>query len=417
MALRDKAQNDPGPGRQAGRLRVRPDTRPAAIPKHSVCSEACGDQPHLQVTGPEHDRAAAANVFSLCFPLFLVDAVRRVHPVALQRFHLLPRGRRGPGAGPAGGRSLRDHRQRLDRPDRRSDGARLPPTQGRHFDLTLIDTAGEPFASLGSRTGDDGGVDVAVEPPLSGDIPRGPSDAPVARATPAGRSAASTPIRRPTVPTPRPSPGSSASARRGGDPTARPIASPAWSRPRRRACARSPNWGRRCSSIAWTRCWTARRPASSGRCGRCSTSSAATWAARRRPPAGRRIGPRRWTLGSPTAWRRSGRPPPRSRKPGGGLARGARAEARRAGASSAQAGRAYCSLGAPAREELLTLICEHDSRGRPLRGDQARVCASRPTPCRRRAGFGVSTPGRRLRATSGADRQPRRPWPSPATGL
>jgi hypothetical protein len=35
----------------------------------------------------------------------------------------------------------------------------LPHTHGRHFDLTLIDTAGEPFASLGTRTDDDGGVD------------------------------------------------------------------------------------------------------------------------------------------------------------------------------------------------------------------------------------------------------------------
>jgi hypothetical protein len=40
------------------------------------------------------------------------------------------------------------------------------------------------------------------------------------------------------------------------------------------------------------------------------------------------------------------------------------------GASLAQAGRAYSSLGAPAREELLTLICEHDGHGRPLRGDR-----------------------------------------------
>ncbi len=45
--------------------------------------------------------------------------------------------------------------------------------------------------------------------------------------------------------------------------------------------------------------------------------------------------------------------------------RGATRRARRL----AQAGRAYCSLGAP-RRRLLTLICEHDSRGRPLRGDQ-----------------------------------------------
>ncbi len=51
---------------------------------------------------------------------------------------------------------------------------RLPPTQGAGFDLTLIDTAGEPFASLGSRTtATTAGVDVAVVGPRwSGDIPQ-----------------------------------------------------------------------------------------------------------------------------------------------------------------------------------------------------------------------------------------------------
>ena len=53
------------------------------------------------------------------------------------------------------------------------------------------------------------------------------------------------------------------------------------------------------------------------------------------------------------------------------------------GASLAQAGRAYSSLGAPAREELLTLVCEHDGHGRPLRGDRCsrlRFPADAPPP-------------------------------------
>jgi hypothetical protein len=51
---------------------------------------------------------------------------------------------------------------------------RLPPTGGRFYNLTLFDTAGEPFASLGSRSGDDAGVDLAViGPNWAGELPHG----------------------------------------------------------------------------------------------------------------------------------------------------------------------------------------------------------------------------------------------------
>jgi hypothetical protein len=51
---------------------------------------------------------------------------------------------------------------------------RLPPTQGRYFSLTLVDTAGAPFLCLGSRTGDDRGADIAlVGPDWEGELPDG----------------------------------------------------------------------------------------------------------------------------------------------------------------------------------------------------------------------------------------------------
>ena len=134
--------------------------------------------------GRNTTRAVAANVFSLCFPLFLVDAVRRAHPMALQQFHLLP----PDGADLAPGLLEDDPcvviaSAWIDL----TEGPvvlHLPHTHGRHFDLTLIDTAGDPFASLGTRTEEDGGVDVAVVGARwSGEAPhadlalRAPSDA------------------------------------------------------------------------------------------------------------------------------------------------------------------------------------------------------------------------------------------------
>ena len=52
--------------------------------------------------------------------------------------------------------------------------ADLPATRGRHFTLTLIDTAGEVFASFGSRTGEDAGqIAGLVGPAWCGELPHG----------------------------------------------------------------------------------------------------------------------------------------------------------------------------------------------------------------------------------------------------
>ncbi|CAN7373183.1 DUF1254 domain-containing protein [Phenylobacterium sp. LjRoot219] len=97
-------------------------------------------------------RQLACEVFVLGFPLILMDAVRRAHPLASSRFRRLPPGSHEllPG--------LFD-----DDPDCLHSCAvmdlglgpaalHLPNTHGRYLSVTLIDAAGEPFASLGSRT-------------------------------------------------------------------------------------------------------------------------------------------------------------------------------------------------------------------------------------------------------------------------
>lgn len=321
--------------------------------------------------GQNTTRAAAANVFSLCFPLFLVDAVRRVHPVALQRFHLLP----PDGADLAPGLLEDDPcviiaSAWIDL----TDGPmvlRLPPTQGRHFDLTLIDTAGEPFASLGSRTGDDGGVDVAVVGPRwSGDIPqahlthRSPSDAcwAVSRIhahSPPDRPDAEAVARKQRVSAPGRRPDRSADRVTSLEP-------PATSSLRQVTELGPAVFFHRLDSML---------------------DRAPTGFERSMRPL---LDQFRRDLGGPPP--AAGWSPDRAEALDLGFADGLAAiraaaaaisETRgvgwhaapvprrdEAGASLAQAGRAYCSLGAPAREELLTLICEHDSRGRPLRGDQ-----------------------------------------------
>jgi len=323
--------------------------------------------------GQNTTRAIAANVFSLCFPLFLVDAVRRAHPMALQRFHLLP----PDGADLAPGLLEDDPcvviaSAWIDL----TDGPvvlHLPHTHGRHFDLTLIDTAGEPFASLGTRTDNDGGVDVAVVGPRwSGETPRthlarrAPSDACWA----VSRIHAHSPLDRPEA-----------------------------------------------VAIARTQCLgSMERPVEHHHHTDHVTSL--------EPPAVPslrqviELGPAVFFHRldavldrAPISFERSMRPlldqfrrdldgpPPAANWSAdmtealeAGFADGLAAiraataaisESRGigwhavavpqhddSGASLAQAGRAYSSLGAPAREELLTLVCEHDGHGRPLRGDR-----------------------------------------------
>jgi hypothetical protein len=119
-------------------------------------------------------RAAAANVVVHGFPAMLMDLVRRAHPVGFHQFQLIAHdaGNLAPG---------------LAEDDARvvvcsafidvGDGPvvlRLPHTHGRFFNLTLMDSVGEPFESLDFRLGDDAGVDLAlVGPEWRGELPRG----------------------------------------------------------------------------------------------------------------------------------------------------------------------------------------------------------------------------------------------------
>lgn len=99
-------------------------------------------------------RQLACEIFVLGFPLILMDAVRRAHPLASGRFRRLPPGSHEllPG--------LFD-----DDPDCLHSCAvmdlgigptvlHLPNTHGRYLSVTLVDAAGEAFASFGSRTDD-----------------------------------------------------------------------------------------------------------------------------------------------------------------------------------------------------------------------------------------------------------------------
>jgi hypothetical protein len=123
---------------------------------------------------PAAAQAAAAQIFIHCFPLVLTDAVRRAHPLAFHQLHLV--GENAESLAPG----LGEYDPRVVVASAWVDLAdepvvlRLPPTHARYFTLTLVDTAGEPFATLGSRTGDDGGLDLAlVGPTWRGELPSG----------------------------------------------------------------------------------------------------------------------------------------------------------------------------------------------------------------------------------------------------
>ncbi len=320
--------------------------------------------------GQNTTRAVAANVFSLCFPLFLVDAVRRAHPMASQQLHLLPPDAAGLAPG-----LLEDDlciviaSAWIDLTDG-PVALHLPHAEGRHFDLSLIDTAGEPFASLGTRTGDDGGVDLAlIGPRWSGEAPqahlahRAPSDA----CWVISRLHAHSPLDRPET---------LAIAR---NQRVAPIAPPSDPQAGRVVDLEPP-------VVSSLRQVIELGPA---------VFFHRLDAVLDRAPIGfeRSMRPLldqfRRDLGGP--------PPAADWSPdlaealelgfADGLAAiqaaaAALSESRgigwhatpvplhdESGASLAQAGRAYYSLGAPAREELLAMVCEHDGRGRPLRGD------------------------------------------------
>lgn len=119
-------------------------------------------------------RREAAEVYVLAFPLFLMDTVRQTHPMSLSQFHLVG----ADGARLAPGLFEDDPRIILSSAwIDLSDGpmmVRLPHMHGRHFSLTILDAAGERLLNLGSRTGADRGLDlVLVGPRWTGDVPGG----------------------------------------------------------------------------------------------------------------------------------------------------------------------------------------------------------------------------------------------------
>ncbi len=106
-----------------------------------------------------------AQLFIQCFPLLLTDMVRRVHPVGLHQFQLL---QQGSGVIAPG----------LAEPDPRTVIStawldlgneplvlRLPDTHDRYISVCLYDTAGDLVTAIGSRTGDDTGGDLALAGP------------------------------------------------------------------------------------------------------------------------------------------------------------------------------------------------------------------------------------------------------------
>ncbi len=321
--------------------------------------------------GQNTTRAAAANVFSLCFPLFLVDAVRRAHPMAVEQFHLLP----PDGADLAPG--LLEDDPCIVIASAWIDLSRgpvvlhMPHTHGRHFDLTLIDTAGEPFCSLGSRTGDDGGLELTiVGPRWTGEAPRSH----IARRAPSdacwvvSRIHAHSPLDRPeTV----------AIARRQclSPVTPEPdhqIAPVSNLEPPSVSCLRQvielgpAVFFHRLDAVL------DRAPVSFERAVRPLLDQfrrelggpppAANWSAELAEAIDLGFADGLAAIRAATA--------AISETRGVGWHAVAVPVRDESGASLAQAGRAYSSLGAPSREELLTIVCEHDGHGRPLRGDR-----------------------------------------------
>jgi hypothetical protein len=322
--------------------------------------------------GQNTTRAVAANVFSLCFPLFLVDAVRRAHPMALQQFHLLP-----PDSADLAPGLLEDDpcvviaSAWIDL----TDGPvvlHLPHTHGRHFDLTLIDSAGEPFASLGTRTDNDGGVDVAVVGPRwSGETPhthlarRAPSDACWALS----RIHAHSPLDRPETVAIARNQCLSAMGRRPDHHHTDHVTSlepPAVSSLRQVIELGPAVFFHRLDAVL------DRAPISFERSMRPLLDQfrrdldgpppAANWSPDLAEALELGFADGLAAIRAATA--------AISETRGIGWHAVAVPQHDESGASLAQAGRAYSSLGSPAREELLTLICEHDGRGRPLRGDR-----------------------------------------------
>ena len=117
-------------------------------------------------------RRTAGEVFVAGFPLVLVDAVRQLHPLGLNRILHLPAN----SADVAPGLADEDvHTVATTAWIDLSAGPlvlQLPDMQGRYFNLALIDTAGATIAGFGPRTGHGGGGEIAIAGPTwQGELP------------------------------------------------------------------------------------------------------------------------------------------------------------------------------------------------------------------------------------------------------
>jgi hypothetical protein len=110
-------------------------------------------------------RQGASDLFLAGFPLLVMDAVRRLHPVGANRMFRLPHDCAciAPGLADEDGTIVATSAW-IDL----KGGpviVRLPDERDRLLTLTLVDTAAAPIASFGSRTGHAGGADLALVGP------------------------------------------------------------------------------------------------------------------------------------------------------------------------------------------------------------------------------------------------------------
>ncbi|MFC3079965.1 DUF1254 domain-containing protein [Phenylobacterium terrae] len=119
-------------------------------------------------------REIAGELVVLGFALLLMDTVRRAHPIAGSRFLGLPTHADAPS------RSFGFEDPHTVVSSAIADLTRgpvvlcLPDSKGRHLSVTLIDSAGEAFASIGSRTHEAGGCDITlVGPGFKGEVAGG----------------------------------------------------------------------------------------------------------------------------------------------------------------------------------------------------------------------------------------------------
>ncbi len=117
-------------------------------------------------------REIAGELVVLGFPLLLMDAVRRAHPIASSRFLGLPP--EAPGRSFAFEDPLTVTSSLIVDLTRGPVIMHMPDTGGRHLSVTLIDAVGEAFASIGSRALQAGSCEITlVGPDFNGEVASG----------------------------------------------------------------------------------------------------------------------------------------------------------------------------------------------------------------------------------------------------